>query len=549
LVAGFLLVAYGLLRAATHPGWQDTEGYLGHGLYVHEHGGWIGWLRQSFAGTFPISERHPLYLVLIAPFAARAASYFFAAKLMNVLFGALVLISVLWMTRRRYGAGPSLLAGSLYAVSQSLVIASSHVNNEPLFVLTMLWAWWWLTSGEAPWRWAVGGVCAGLAWLTKSPAVLLVVAVGLASLWSTRGRVLRQPALWSFLLALVCTTSPWLVNNWRAYGTPLYEGVNTHIMWLDRWSQLGDPASVMYRDPYGIKTIAHNALPDARAYLATHGLGTIVRRLAGGYAQELIVVARDALRPAAALPRLLGYGWGWALLALGLFGWWRLGPGFERRVVGFWALAFLTFFGWDAPLFPDVRYLAPLVPVFVGYAGVVLWRMLLSRYSARRAAQVALAASLAVVAAPALWIAGYGGLTAPQPRMNLSPAYERLVGWVKDTLPQGGAMLVGPTMEFYGGWWLLSAPVQIYQPPLVATQEAFLEYLDARGITTLVIHPENLQGLEDRLKLALAPHWYVSQDGAIEERTPLPGWQRVFADPGTPSRFLIYQPLEVTDGR
>lgn len=539
IVVGFVVVAYATLRGAVDPAWQDTEGYLGHGLYVREHGGWLGWLRQSFAGTYPISERHPLYLLLIAPFAIRDAAYFAAAKQVNLLLGVAVLVSFLWMTRRRYGPGPSLLAGALYAVSHSLLVASAHVNNETLFTLTTLWTWWFLTGARTPRRWIAAGVSAGLAWLTKSPAILLILAAGLAALWETRGTAMRARWAWGFIVALMLVASPWWVNNLRQYGTPLYEGVNTHIMWLDRWSELGDPASSMYRDPYGIKTIEQNHLPDMRAYLARHSLAGILRRLFKGYYQEVVIVARDALRPMVALPWSLSVFWGWGVLAVGVYGWWRQ-PVPERLFVGLWTLAFLTFFAWDAQMFPDFRYLAPLVPIYLAYAATVLWVWAVNRYGILRAVQVTAVSAAAIVGAAGAWVLATGQVTAPQPLLRVSPAYERLVAWV-DRLPAGSGLVVGPTTEFYGYWWQVRTPVRLYQPPQVKTRQAFLDYLARRGITTLVIHPENVAGLYGALKAALAAHWYVAKDGSIQERAPLPGWTQVLADPGTPSRFLIYQ--------
>jgi 4-amino-4-deoxy-L-arabinose transferase-like glycosyltransferase len=542
IVAGFVLIAFGSLREATDPAWQDTEGYLGHSLYIAEHGGWLGFLREAFAGTFPITERHPLYMLLLAPFAARDAQFFWNAKLINVVLGTLVLISLMWMVNRRYGRGPALIAGSLYAVSRSLVVASSHVNNEPIFVLCALWTWWWLTSPDGSvGRWALAGLCAGLAFLAKSPGTLIIVATIAASLWHSRGRALGTGRFWVFALVAGLIGSPLFVRNLRGYGTPLYEGVNTYIMWMDEWSELGDPASIIFYDPYGVHTIERNALPTAATYFQTHTWKDVARRLARGYVIETRVAAK-ALAPEASLPTWIRVPWGAAALALGVAGWWAVRRTWEGALLFLWAAAFLTFFGWDAKLFPDIRYLATLIPLLLAYAAWVCWRGLSRSVGVLSATRASHIASLVVVGAAVGWTIASGRLTKPQPVLGGTPAHQRLMAWFDQALANGGSTVLGPTKEFYGLLWSIRAPVKVYQTPNVSTREAFLGYFADRGITHLIVHPENIRGINGKLAGALAPHWSVSPEGGMIEREPLPGWNLVYRDPGTPSRFLVYRP-------
>ena len=208
LAAGFVVCAFGALREATNPGWQDTSGYLAHALYIAEHGGFRGFLEQSFAGTYPIVERHPAYMLLLAPFAERTPEFFLAAKLITLATGLVTLLTLVWMVARRYGKGAAITAGLLYSVSSSLVVASSHVDHEPLLVLCTLWTWWFLTetdrrptalaagggqriqpATEMPAsvaRWAIAGLWLGLAYMVKSTALLMGVAI-LVAACGTRG--------------------------------------------------------------------------------------------------------------------------------------------------------------------------------------------------------------------------------------------------------------------------------------------------------------------------------------------------------------------------
>lgn len=543
IAAGFVLIAFGSLRQATDPAWQDTEAFLGHSLYIAEHGGWLGFLREAFTGAFPITERHPLYMLLLAPFAARDAQFFWNAKLINVALGTLVLVSLMWMVNRRYGRGPALIAGSLYAVSQSLVVAGSYVNCEPIFVLCALWTWWWLTSSELSiGRWLLAGLCAGLAFLAKPSGTLIIIATIAASVWHSRGRAAASTRLWLFVLAAGLVASPLLIRNLRGYGTLLYEGINNHVMWLDDWSELGNPESALYRDRYGNITIERNALPTAPTYFQTHTLKDVANRLARGYGIEAAVAAK-ALAPEARLPTWCRMVWGGGLLLLAVAGWWAIRSTWEGALLFMWGAAFFTLFAWYTQLFAGIRFLAPVIPLALAYAARMLWSGLTRIVGLMPATRLSHVGSLVVVAAAVGWTIASGRLTKPQPVLGVSPAYQRLLTWFDQELAEGGSTILGPAKEFHGLLWSTRAPVKVYEKPNVSTREAFLDYVADRRITHLVAHPESIRGIRGQLAEALAPHWGVSPKGEIVEREPLSGWELAYRDPGTPSRFLIYRPV------
>jgi hypothetical protein len=444
LVGGFVICAFGQLRLANVPGWQDTEAYLGLGLYVAEHGGVPGFLSASFAGTFPITERHPLYLLLLWPFASRTADYFWNAKLVDLAFGAISLITLLWMVRRRFGPGQALIAGTLFALSQSLLVASSHVNHETQFTLCCLWVWWFLTKEGATVKdWALAGVWMGLAYLTKSPAILIGVAVLLsAAAWlvfsrtgsgagqtrpfaSAAGLAARAAV---FVLCAAALSTPLLVRNWRGFGTPIYEGVNSNILWLDRWSQLGGEHSVMHYDKYGIKTIERNGLPTAADYLRAHSPTEIAARFLKGLVTETLVVARKAVSPAFPLPKPVSVAWGLLVLALSFAGWWANRRTWPGVLAALCTAAFIAFFGWNK-LFPEFRYLAPLVPVWLAFASTALWRLIESRLSAQRALRASTLSCALLMASAAGWTAASGALTRPVPVLGHWAWLRGLVDW------------------------------------------------------------------------------------------------------------------------
>ena len=554
LALGFVSLAMAILRRDADPAWQDTDGYLSHAIYVAEHGGVIGFLKESFAGTFPFTERHPLYLLMLAPFASQTADFFWTAKLLNLATGLVVLLTLVWMVADRFGRPAALLAGVAYGVSNSLVIASSHVNHEPQFTLCLLFTWWFLTRPrvdpvaatpalpadmpQATWPWAAAGACLGLAYLVKSSALLAAVAIAAAVVWHAGWRSLGRRHAWVLFAVAALVCSPLLARNLLAFGQPFYEGVNSHIMWLDDWSDLGRGDTVLYYDRYGINTLEVNDLPSLGDLLERNGPGALGARFVRGVLHEIFVVARDALSSPYWLPLWVEAPCAYTLLALAVAGGGRLRRSWEGALLFMWSGAFVVFFGWD-DMFPDIRYLAPLVPLWIAHASNEAIR-LARRFAPDPAVFRVAAGSVLVFAAVAVGEAVLSGkLTRPMPRMDVSPAYVRLTQWLRENVGEGERFLLGPTQEFYGLNWMRRDRGFVIQTPTVHSLQAFLAYLRVRGVRYIVIHPENLDVDDPRLARELGEYFQVDAAGSVVTLKPLPGWQLVARDSGSPSRFVV----------
>lgn len=556
IVAAFGVWTFGELRIATSARWQDTTGYLAHALYVAEHGGLLGFFREAYTGVFPIAERHPLNFLMLAPFAERTAEFFWNAKVLDLATGIAVLLSLIWMVNRRYGRGPALLAGVLYALSNSLVVAASHVNNETQFVLCALWAWWFLTEArdgtesglampEEAGRWALAGAALGLAFMVKSPAILMGLAVVVAGVWFPRAKFVTTARVWTFLAVAALAASPLLVRNIVGHGTLFYESVNGHIMWLDDWTELGAEHSIIYYDTYGVTTVERNGLPTAADYFRTHSVGDVLQRLAAGAVDYFTRVIPTALG-SPVLPvggRLLGF----AVFGVALVGWWLRRRTWDATFTFFWSGAFIGFFSWNT-MFPEMRYIAPLVPVWIAFASFALWRIGTLLVSARNVWRVQLGGTAAVLLLALASTAASGKLTRPQPVLEASPSYLSFIDWLNTNAEPGDRIMIGETREFHGLIWMVEPRVNVLLNPNATTLEAFLRYLRERDVRYLLMHPEYLTGENREIAAALEPYFALEEDGAFVERKPLPGWRAVHGDPHEPPRFVLYEAVRDAAG-
>ncbi len=537
--------------------WQDAAGYLAHAIYVAEHGGLLGFLREAYTGVFPIVERHPLYFLMLAPFAERTAEFFWNAKVLDLVTGLVVLLSLVWMVNRRYGRGPALVAALLYAISNSLVTASSHVDNETQFTLCSLWAWWLLTDmreqGREPAempssivRWGLGGAFVGLSFLAKSPGILMAVAVVVAGLWYTRARLVASAKLWVFLAAALVLASPLLVRNIVGYGTPLYESINSHISWMDEWGQKGDESSIIYYDTYGVTTIERDGMPTAADYFRTHSIPVILRRIGRGIYGEFSEVIPSALS-SPLLPVGGRRGLGLPIFGLVLVGWWLRRRSWDATLTFFWSGAFIAFFSWDT-LFPEMRYVAPLVPVWIAFAAFAAWRIGVALFSARTVWRLQVAASCAVVLLALGWTGASAKLTQPRETLSASPSYFHFIDWVNRNAKPGDRFMIGETREFDGLIWMVVPHIYVLMNPSATTLEGFQHYLHERKVRYLLMHAEYLTGLNRGIAAALEPYFEVTPDGGFVEKQPLPGWRAVFRDEEKPGHFILYEALDAGHG-
>jgi hypothetical protein len=560
LLVGFAIWTFAALRESGAPSFQDTEAFLGHSVYIREHGGWWGFLKACFDGSFPIAERHPLFMLLLQGFAERDAAFFWNARLLNLGLGSVLLLTFVWMMQRRHGTGPALIGGLLFAISGALVIGSSRVTQEPLFGLCTLWFWWFITGGsrgtdttepgavpeESPrtGQWLAAGVCLGLAWLAKSPAILILAAVLVSSVLFRGAEPIRRGRLLVLLVATLAIASPLLVRNVVGHGTPLYGGVNSNITWVDRWGQLGEEHSILRYDQYGIMRIDRNGLPTLGDYLETHDLRDMASRLYRGMKSELLRVMPDAVGPRS-LERTPRRAIGLLVFAIALIGWWQRRRSWDAMLLFFWSAAFITFFAWDT-MFPEPRYLAPLVPIWIGYASVVLWQAW-QRLCGRQAlvAATALVVGTSVVGSAAPLVSGR--VTQPVEVIDASPAYLRLVDWFKAELEPGDTILLGPTMEFYGLLWLVDTEVWVIRTPSVTSLEAWNRYLRDRNVRYVVIGEESMRGESRSLVDVFALYFRTEADGTVRQLQPLPGWRTAAIDPGTPSRYVVLEALPAVE--
>jgi hypothetical protein len=163
----------------------------------------------------PTAFRPPLYPLFLAALGAEPR----VALAVQLVLGALNCLLVVRLGMRLLGRGAApWVAGALLAVDPVHAAACARLLSETLFESLFLVALLALWPDAGRRRWALGGVCAGLALLTRAaglPAVALVAA------WAWARHPARGRASSSFLACAALTTLPWLARNAIVMGAPV----------------------------------------------------------------------------------------------------------------------------------------------------------------------------------------------------------------------------------------------------------------------------------------------------------------------------------------
>lgn len=193
--------------------------------------------------------RMPIYPALLAPFTRMAHGVEIVQVLQWIVGAAAAVLVMTWA--RRWGIAPAILAGGLVALDPFLVLTSSLLLTETLFIAVMIGFWYALwragEQGVTLLAWIVVGVLAGLCIYLRESSLGLVV-VGLV--WGVAVHRFRHRACLGAgcsLLIVVAVLLPWAYRNhgvlgeWRWLttrgGISLYDGVGPQA---DGGSDLGD---------------------------------------------------------------------------------------------------------------------------------------------------------------------------------------------------------------------------------------------------------------------------------------------------------------------
>ena len=194
---------------------QPGDPRLYHDL-ANQLASWNGYrFAQTVASPYPTASHPPHYPLYLAVVTKLGVTGFTGQRALSCLLGAVAVGGIGVLGRRLAGARAGLIAAGLAAVYAQLFMVDGTLIAEslfaPLIVLTLIAAYRFVDD-PGPASAATLGALIGLATLTRSDGVLLLVVLAAPLAWRAGRQRLRMLAIMAAATALVL--SPWLVRNW-----------------------------------------------------------------------------------------------------------------------------------------------------------------------------------------------------------------------------------------------------------------------------------------------------------------------------------------------
>ena len=535
VLARFMVVGLAKVLFNTQSSDGDESAYLELGLSLREN------------GTLTDGSRPPLYPLLLTPAANRDWSYFTWAKLITLGVGALTVVVTFIIGRRLFNWPTGLLAAFLLAWNREFHLRASTVYADTLLVLLFLVAWYFLIKSFEKTRYCVlAGFFVGLAYLTKSSVLLLLVVWAAVAVWHYRRRIFAQTQLLLVPLVFLVTTSPLLIYNWRHFGQPFYSFATTHVMWMDRWAESQ------------VENLAD--LPTLTTYLQSHTAAEMAARLQEGISRLNPELALTLIPSRNFEPPWLGYliggGLLLALIWLTLFHRERLQTTFQQHQITILmfvllAVPFYLFSAWYARVLIESRFLIPILGPFyiLLSAAVVGVATELGRWANRRGRPI-YAAYVVLVTGLIMWGVWWSVTAIQQDAWSLTvdpfvsdreanEAPQKLLAWLERDHPAtlGPAKIIfGPSKslpiwKFPSRFTLERIPVDINTWPKLAS------YLDKNALAYIIIDSDTAR----RRRAAMGDYFTYFDEGIEFQRVP-PGWMLAHLSNEPPHTWVVFSP-------
>lgn len=525
---------------------EDTGAYLEGALIIKESGGIGNFFQNCMNGAYRISEQHPLYLLALAPFASRDLAFFPKAKLITIVFAVIAINILFLISYHHLGKIYAMLALLLIMFNSSFSERATHVTVETLLICLTTVSWFLLYKGYAlPKLWAIAGVCSGLAFATKGTGLVMLFTFVLSGILLDGINVLKKKWFWIFCVLFFAINFPYLARNIIVFKTPLYEGINSHIFWLDNWSQISLPQYNLTLN-WADHTYTWEKLPTIYTYIKEHSIYDIIKRISLGTINEINLLRKAMYINGFPANEVLSY-----IILIIAFAEIILDNNRSRRIyTGIIIVAFILPFGWFYQVIPKDRYIAPLIPIIIFYfvSGLkraidmaLKWKRINSEINSSSYENAILAGLTSLIIFGQIYFLYVNRNQPLLHPMALAADQEDLFSWIRSKTSHKSTLLLGPTNRYWGYLWYANYKGKIItnagnsQIFKNSTIDDFTNFLINRSVSHIVIHIENYMS-----PTALLDYFEISQDKVLGCKVTPALWKQYYRFSDQKYAFYIF---------
>jgi len=493
--------------------------YLDLARDFKDRGSLVQVMKAYFLGEEKEDNRHPMYSMILSRFINYEAEDFAKAKLINLVVGLILILSMFSLSYLLWGVEVACLSALFLGISPTMVFLSSQAASDLLF------AWLYFLSlgilmkySEKRWACLVYGMLCGLAYLTKGNGYLLLLPPFVLGLWNYQKAFLKKPHIYMIVFAFAFISSFLIFRNILVFHNP-FHNINSKVFWLDRWT-----------DYYLLSSGPQWGQVGPVWYLSHHNLSQIIIRLFyGTLSVGVKLLLSMSIGPKSCLTASGVIMLGMALLGLVLK--WR--DGYRKQVVvvaGMGGFFFLLFSWYDQAVGGDIRFIFPVAVSLIPFSaiGVIsLYGFICAKITKAPRPRILILISVSLIALLNIYLERSAFTVNPLGLSYYPAEWKEPSLWMREHM--GNQEFLLNNDSFFSQWDCYRDKRISY--PFDVPEDVLDHYVLANGIKYIVV---------DQSLIMSDP--FKEKYRVYDEYGPtlFMGWPRCYHDTKKPSWFVIY---------
>ncbi len=168
----------------------------------------------------PIFKHPPMFTDIIRPFFKIWGTSMQTGFYVTLLLYVLLIPSVYLLSITLFNRNTALIAASLMSIEPVMMITAQKIVSDipvALFSTLSIFLYARIIKDYSPLITICAGICAGFAFLTKYPGILITVAIFIYAL-SFQRQILTKRSFWFSLCIPFLMAIPWFLFNYHTYG-------------------------------------------------------------------------------------------------------------------------------------------------------------------------------------------------------------------------------------------------------------------------------------------------------------------------------------------
>lgn len=542
LCLNFILLGIIGINTAVDPEGWDTTAYLGEANFIKHQGGVTNFLNLCITGKYEQANQHPLYILLLTPFASTDISFFIIAKIISFIIGLIFILVLFIVGKRMFGDLVSSVAVFALLLNTVFIEWTTIVACESLFMLFCSLSVYFLMKGFNDNKyWTYAGVFAGLSYLTKASALFLIPGFVLASIIIYRLKIFKNKFFWLFFISFTVISSPLLIRNMVVYQNPFFN-VNNYIMTYgtDKLDEIryvtfspNEGATLWKFDKSENDSVESKSSPSSSLKIFN-----LTKKVISGLGPTFKSFLNSFILLQNRLTGISFWVMGILLLLFLIIGLYR------KNNLGskIYFISTILIFFFLVSFNPISRYFLPIVPFVWIYIALGIFTLLdqMNKKISIKFLDVSIISY--VPHALILLLILYLGFTLttnksianPLNSVEYSESRLDLLNWLRSNLKEDEKYTLGPNFN-----WQLKKGIWILPPQNARIKDfpKFKSFIRKHDVSYIIMERNSLK---DKIKL-IEDNFVLDPIEGIIEKKSVDGWELIYKDHKKPIDFLVYK--------